>query len=67
MTEATDKGYGSEGFCPHCKHYNNCIGSTKDKGTSRQWMCYGKETICPACSPAPFNSYTIEFGYKFEE
>lgn len=67
MTDATDKGYGSEGFCPHCKHYDYCIGSTKDKRISRQWLCCGRDTLFSACYPALFNSVNIDFGYVFEE
>ena len=66
MTDATDEGYGSEGFCPHCKHQNYCIGSTNDKGSSRQYKCHGSDTYLSSCSPSYIQPLTIKFGYSFE-
>ena len=79
MTEATDRGYGSEGLCPHCKHFDVCPGSTKPPdgfmtSSSRQ-SCGGGDTFFPAGSTGDTNldieyglvTTHIDFGCKFEE
>ena len=59
---------GSEGLCPHCKHYDTCKGSTKlFPGSSKQNECDGNLVLLNLGSLNEEGIKTDTFEYNGDE